>query len=238
MITQNHNVLRAMEILQSILPQSVTITEASVIFLDIDDVLLEPPYQLIIRLCQENGLKAPSPDQIINRPDVDWFKTLPDLLPNKAAYARTMMKGFWQGGCFTQSLFKEHDFYSLREVLKSDRIILLTRFPKLFGPQRKQFLEQFFRIDFTGRFIATGGLLSKGKTKGEVIEDILKTAGFEMCSAVMVDDNPAELASARSRGIETICVSRPWNQEFPGDRIPLEDLVGTLESLLLPKSEK
>src|SRR4051794_9062473 len=111
------------------------------VFVDVDDTLLTPPYEAVRRVATFFGKKFPAQEAFLNRPNVDYHKAFPKLFKSSAEMWAIALLSLPFGHFRSQSAMP-FDVERISEILSDHRLYLISKNPPSFTRWRVQRLRQ------------------------------------------------------------------------------------------------
>ncbi|MCB9062594.1 MAG: PilZ domain-containing protein [Halobacteriovoraceae bacterium] len=193
--------------------------ENKYVFLDVDDTLLTPPHRSVSVISKFLFMKNfPSEEEMRNRSHIDYYKAFPETLKSKNTMWLMALSSLPFGLHRSQKLFQELNTPEFFNVLKDERVILLSKNPPIFSRWRIKRLKELLGVDFENRYVACGPMFSKSISKCEIIDSYAKLFNIDKKNCLLIDDNVNEIDSARKKGFSTLLLSTPWNREYSKER--------------------
>jgi glycerol-3-phosphate O-acyltransferase len=181
------------------------------IFLDVDDVLLSPPYQAVKAVVRLTGKAVPSEERFLNRSHIQFYEAFPEIFKSK-----TWM---WIYGLLALPFgyFRSHNLLKMNPTelakgLADGRVYLVSKNPPSFTRWRIRRLEQLVGVNVGDRYIACGPIFARSTSKTTIIRRIAERRGVELQNCLLIDDCPDNLTEAAEAGIRTAIVSSTWNR--------------------------
>ena len=181
------------------------------IFVDVDDTLLTPPYDAVRRVASFFGTKFPDRESFLRRSHVEYHKAFPDLFRSSAhMWALAVMS--LPFGHFRSQSTMPFDVEQMASLLADHRLYLLSKNPPSFTRWRVQRLEQLFGVRLGDRYIACGPMLRKGATKLSIMQQVAAERGVALENCLLVDDSAENVEEAAAAGAACALVRASWNE--------------------------
>lgn len=199
------------------------------VFVDVDDTLLTPPYDAVRRVATFLGKSFPPPDAFINRSHVDYHKAFPGLFKSSAEMWAIALMSLPFGHFRSQSAMA-FDMERMSALLADTRLYLISKNPPSFTRWRVQRLREIFNVDVGDRYIACGPIFTKGESKRAIIEQIALDRNVPPHDCLLVDDSIENLQDVAAAGVRCAVVVSSWN------RADIEPLQRSCPNLLVINS--
>ena len=181
------------------------------VFVDVDDTLLTPPYEAVRKVATFFGKKFPPPEAFVNRSAVDYFSAFPGLFKNPAEMWAIALLSL-PFGHFRSQKAMAFDVQRMSELLTDRRLYLLSKNPPSFTRWRVQRLQQIFSARLGDRYIACGPILRKGQTKLSIMQAVAADRKVQLADCLLVDDSVENLCDAAGAGLACALVRSSWNE--------------------------
>lgn len=183
------------------------------LFLDVDDTFLTPPYEAVARTTAFLGVKNfPTEAEFLDRGHIDFHLAFPEVFRTKNRmwfYALASLPfGFFR----SHNLYPELDRISLKSLLDDRRVIVLTKNPPSFKRWRVKRIEELTGASVGERYIACGPIVKKSTPKIEVIKQMAAKHGIALHDCLLVDDSAENIRQAAEVGVHGLMIDAPWNQ--------------------------
>jgi hypothetical protein len=187
-----------------------------IIFLDIDDTFLTPPYNSLSKVFKLMKKELPPYDYFLNRPEIEYHKSFPLIFKSKAHSWLFAIASIPFGFFKSYNIMPGIEAEKFKEILEDNRVMLLTQNPKLFKSPRVNRICELFKITDKGsiskKYIACGRLKKKDFSKKDYIKKICNDKNINLDEVLFIDDSLEEVKSCSEEGIGCLLVSRPYNK--------------------------
>lgn len=183
---------------------------ARLVFVDVDDTLLTPPYAAVRRAATLLGKKFPGPEAFRNRSAVDYHVAFPELFSGPAEMWAVALMSLPFGHFRSQDAMPL-DVARMGAWLADHRLYLVSKNPPSFTRWRVRRLEEIFGVAVGDRYIACGPMLRKGPAKLGILERVAAERGVALHDCLLVDDSAEHVRAAAAAGVTCALVRSSWN---------------------------
>ncbi|MDD1419912.1 1-acyl-sn-glycerol-3-phosphate acyltransferase [Dolichospermum sp. ST_sed1] len=184
------------------------------IFVDVDDTLISPPYDSVKKIANILRVKNfPTKEQMYNRNHIDFYSAFPHVFKSKNHMWKMALLSIPFGLFKSQESYADYNIEELKSVLNQPNVFLLSKNPPIFTRWRLNRLQELFGVDFSGRYIACGPIFAKSKSKVEIIQSIARFCDIPIENCMLIDDNSEEIVLAKEIGVSTHLLETTWNLE-------------------------
>lgn len=180
------------------------------VFVDVDDTLLTPPYEAVKKVSTFFGKTFPEEDLFRNRSAVGYYEAFPKLFKSPAEMWAIALLSLPFGHFRSQSAMP-FDVAELGKLLADHRLYLVSKNPPSFTRWRIQRLKEIFGVDFGDRYIACGPILKKGQSKLSIMKQVAADRHVALGDCLLVDDSVENLKEAAAAGVQCALVQSSWN---------------------------
>lgn len=186
------------------------------IFVDVDEVLLDMDFQLLQKVWP--AASALNLQSFRSRSHHSLTHAFPHIWTAKDEQ-ECLQRLFAEKVLLSQPAYEFLCAETLSTLLKDPRVHLLTSIPDRFAEQRRQRFQQLFNVDMHGRLHACFG----HKSKGEWIIDLAQANQVDLTQVCLIDDFAANAVSALNLGIDSFIVAKTWNQQQRSELLKQHD---------------
>lgn len=214
--------------------------EKKLLFLDVDDTFLTPPYKAVKRIANLIRMKNfPSEDEFINRNDINFHLAFPNVFKNKNHMWILALASIPFGFFRSYKVYPSINLYHLRGILSDPRVFLISKNPPSFAPWRVKRINELIGVDITSRYIACGPIFKQSTSKIEIILKIAADRQVELSNCLLIDDDIDNLLPAAKAEIACMLIETPWSKQRFLDCNYLKDsIVMVKRSLFLDNAFK
>jgi hypothetical protein len=181
------------------------------VFIDVDDTLLTPPYEAVRRVATMLGKTFPPEEAFATRKSIHFHEAFPHVFRSAAEmWAIALMS--LPFGYFTSHKAMPLDIKRMSEVLSDHRVYLISKNPPSFTRWRVRRLEQLFSVPLSDRYIACGPIIGKGESKLSVMRRVAEDRGVDIKNCLLIDDSVENVREANQAGIAAALIRSTWNE--------------------------
>ena len=196
------------------------------VFLDVDDTLLDPPYQAMKRFSRIIGKAGlPSLTEVRHRQHVELYEAFPRFFRSRKEMWKMALGSIPFGLVKSQEVCEGIDQEGFSKVLKDDRVILLSKHPPFLARHRIKHIKRKFGIDVGDRYLPCGPISGKCPDKIAIIRAIAELNDISLDDCLLIDDHPGHIVQAEAVGIRGQLVDTNWNKGVDTvQRVPREQI--------------
>jgi len=142
----------------------------------------------------------------------DWYSyNFWEIIGGTKQQAMNLIEEFYNSKMFDKLCLVNDAKESIEELSKENELFLITSRPISFKPKTNAFLNKYFLDIFSEIFYSDDFHKQLGISKA----DICKKEKIE----IFIEDNLDYAISCSEKGIKTLLLNKPWNQNFGKDFI-------------------
>ncbi len=189
-----------------------TNNKKKLIFLDVDDTFLTPPYDAAVKGSKLLRYKSfPSEIDFQNRSHVDFHNSFPEIFRTKNQVWLLVLASLPFGFFRSYKLFPELNRDQMTKIIKDECVHLVSKNPPLFKKMRVRRLYEIFQVNISSRYHACGPILKKSTPKIDIIREIANENKAELTNCILMDDDLNNLIEPRKAGVRCYLIHTSWN---------------------------